>query len=234
MRYRWIFFLSVILLHCADPPPRDPEVGTDAETSDAEEGRPDAVVEDVGPAPDAEAVDSGVTVECAVPARMGSPAGFAGPQPVLYYTFDDDHRSTRTILNVVGPDLDAAANARVGLGSDGQVGEAAAFDGAQALLTSDPPTSDAFSVALWVRARDWPTDQRRVILNLGNGPAAWQGWGVTLRPSGKVRAFVEGGGGMVNEHVASTQGCIPPGVWVHIAATMDGEHLRLYESPDLA
>ncbi|MEL6186431.1 MAG: hypothetical protein AAFU79_17555, partial [Myxococcota bacterium] len=138
MRYRWIFFLSVILLHCADPPPRDPEVGTDAETSDAEEGRPDAVVEDVGPAPDAEAVDSGVTVECAVPARMGSPAGFAGPQPVLYYTFDDDHRSTRTILNVVGPDLDAAANARVGLGSDGQVGEAAAFDGAQALLTSDP------------------------------------------------------------------------------------------------
>ena len=190
---------------------------------------PDAAIVDAGDdVPDSGQPDSGVIGSCSVPSRPGAPSGFSGPAPVVYYTFDDDHREAGAVLNAIGPDLDATPNADVGLGIDGPVGQAASFDGARALMTSEPPKSDTFSVALWVRPRVWPDDERRVIINLGNGPSAWQGWGVTIRPSGVVRGFVEGGGSVANEHVAPTESCVPPGLWVHIAMTMDGENLRLY------
>lgn len=245
-RHRFLILSFLVIAACANPTREQPDAGRpvdanasrdagapdveapDAETEPDDSGTRDAAITDAGTSP---GVDSGVPDSgCAVPARAGSLSGFTGPPPILYYTFDDDHREGANLLNTVGLDNDATANASVGIGIEGPVGQAVAFDGAEALVSSDPPKSNRFTATMWLRPRAWPTDERRVIFNVGNGPSAWQGWGVTLRTTGQVIGFVEGGGSIANEHVAPTIDCVPPGQWTHIAVTMDGTVLRLYEN----
>ncbi len=173
-------------------------------------------------------IDSG----CVTPALVGTASGYTGPAPVAYYTFDAIHRAGNDVIDVVGTPYDATPNAAAlaALGGAGAVGEAAAFDGATALINADPPKTNTFSGAMWVRPTAWPTGQRTVIMNLGNGPGAWQGWGFSMRTNGQIVGFVEGGGSIANEHVAPTASCVEPGAWVHVAVTFDGSALRLYEN----
>jgi hypothetical protein len=66
------------------------------------------------------------------------------------------------------------------------------------------------------------------LINLGNGPSAWQGWISGIRSTGQFRFTVEGGGGLVQELYADTTDCVPVGAWTHIVGVYTGTVSRLY------
>ncbi len=177
---------------------------------------------DAGESQDAR-VDSG----CWLPEADGPGAGYSGPEPMAYYTFDEIHRAGSTVIDVVGT-ADMEANAAVSFDAPGPVGQAMRLDGRESIATSTTAKTDAFSVSLWVRPASWPSLERTMILNQGIGSEPWTGWGVAIRPSGQLAAFVEGGGGPEREYVADAPRCVDIDTWVHLAATMDGSTLRLY------
>jgi hypothetical protein len=129
--------------------------------------------------------------------------GFDETQGVAVYDGIDDHHAL----------LVGATNDRVG-----RIGRAADFDGTDdhALVQSRPqlnPT-DAMSLTLWVNADAW-TDGDRLVSKADHGQ--YRLW----IDSGSLRFDLDGVG---------TVATSAPGVnvWHHVAATYDGDELRLY------
>ncbi len=223
----------------------DAAMRRDADVQQPDAGMAPDARADAGPLPDAgvdAGLDSGLDGDassisdgggdagCSAPKLSRPPVGYSGPAPTAYFTFDEAQVAGDTIISGAGTSSVVLANAaaETGLGTDGQVEDAAAFDGAAALISGDVEKSSLFTVSAWIRVARYPTPIRTVAVNLGNGPSAWEGWGIAVRPSGTIAAFVEGGGDVQNEHIAGTLACVPPNEWVHIAVTMDGTEVRMY------
>jgi ribosomal protein S17E len=158
-----------------------------------------------------------------------------------YYRFDDTSAGSQV------KDLTSNANhgtAQGGARVLGDLGRAADFPGDGSTLDGaggdyvNLGTAAAFQVGVnftleaWVRPDTIDTSFEGIFGNLADGgPSGDSGYALLLDTNNSVEFVIAGGGSLSS--LSSGPGTVPTGAWTHVAATYDGEAMRLYINGEL-